>query len=197
MAKLQTFIKFAIPRCYSPVSFDKVSLHIFSDASKEAYACVAYLRVESNSGVFCAFVCAKTRVAPMKRETIPRLELLSCVLSARLLKYLTDSLGELSFSDIFLWTDSKVALSWIVNPKVCRGSFVQNRVREIRSLSSISDCNHVSGENNPVDCMTRFTSLVDVERWHSGPAWLSLAPSFWPVSQFSTDIVPELSLIHI
>jgi hypothetical protein len=72
-----------IPRCYSPVGFTPiitaVELHGFSDVSEEAYAGVVYLRLVDSSGrVQTTLVMSKTRVAPVKRLSIPRLELHVC-----------------------------------------------------------------------------------------------------------------------
>lgn len=69
--------KFSIPRCYSP-SFstaDKIDLHIFANASEKAYAAVAYFRIEKGNNITTSFVIAKTRVAPLKPISVPRMEL--------------------------------------------------------------------------------------------------------------------------
>lgn len=61
-------------------------LHGFADASSVAYAAAVYLRVQSQSGeVAVTFLAAKSKVAPVKPTTIPRLELAASVLLARLL----------------------------------------------------------------------------------------------------------------
>ncbi len=67
-----------IPRCYYPNEKKSLSvqLHGFCDASELAYAGVVYLRVEDVSGsVHTSLVASKTKVAPIKRLTIPHLEL--------------------------------------------------------------------------------------------------------------------------
>ena len=60
------------------------SLQGFCDASQRGYVVVVYLRVESEAGIYTQFLCSKTRVAPVKKLTIPRVELLSALLLARL-----------------------------------------------------------------------------------------------------------------
>ena len=80
---LQQFEPILLPRCYTGVesaSIKSYSLQGFCDASQSAYAAVVYLRVESESGIFGKFLCSKTRVAPVKKLTTPRLELLSALL---------------------------------------------------------------------------------------------------------------------
>jgi Pao retrotransposon peptidase len=76
-----------IPRHYylGQPEVTKVELHFFSDASEKAYGTVCYLRSEDSTG-HCrgALVGSRTRVAPIQRITLPRLELMGCFLSARL-----------------------------------------------------------------------------------------------------------------
>ena len=77
-------------------------------------AAVVFLRVkDTDSDTRITFVCSKTRVAPLKKLTIPRLELSAAVLLAKLTKYVQDHL-ELSNSPVCLWTDSSVSLAWII-----------------------------------------------------------------------------------
>jgi hypothetical protein len=78
-----------IPRCYSPSKETIVStqLHGFSDASEEAYAGVVYLRIEySTKRVHTSLVISKTKVYPIKRLSIPRLELCGAQTLTRLLQ---------------------------------------------------------------------------------------------------------------
>ena len=66
-----------IPRCYFPktATIVSVQLHGFSDASEKAYCGVVYLRIiDSLGNVHVSLVMSKTRVAPMKRLFIPRLD---------------------------------------------------------------------------------------------------------------------------
>ena len=76
-----------ITRCY----FDKdvtpvcLELHGFSDTSEHAYAAVLYLRTISNDGkVVTRLVASTTGVAPTKKQSIPRLELLGALILTRL-----------------------------------------------------------------------------------------------------------------
>ena len=77
-----------IPRCFKPSSKEEIrltQLHNFSDASQSGYGAVSYLRYEdSNGDIHCSFVMAKSRVAPLKATTIPRLELAAAVVATRL-----------------------------------------------------------------------------------------------------------------
>ena len=89
------------------------SLHGFCDASKDAYAAVVYLLIETTAGRYIRFVSSKTRVAPVHEQTIPRLELLSALLLARLMTSITNSLESvLPLLQPMCYTDSKVTLYW-------------------------------------------------------------------------------------
>jgi hypothetical protein len=128
----------SIPRCYFAVisgPFVSHTLCGFCDASLKAYAGVVYLLSETESGPLVRFVAAKTRVSPLKEQTIPRLELLSALLLARLLVTVAQSLeGEIELSPPRCFTDSTVALFWILGTDKTWKPFVENRVHEIRKL---------------------------------------------------------------
>ena len=81
-----------IPRPYFLTSISKRQLHIFCDSSQLAYGAVAYLRGMSGAEVYTTFRMAKTRVASIKTQTLPRLELLAVLLGAQLSEYLTKTL---------------------------------------------------------------------------------------------------------
>ena len=108
-----------IPRCYFPkeVNIAYKQLHGFSDASELAYGGVVYLRLVDTSGrVHTSLVIAKTKVAPLKKLSIPRLELCGAQLLAQLLCHCQKVFG-FPTEDVFAWTDSTIVLNWIVgNP---------------------------------------------------------------------------------
>ena len=116
VADLQSCPRMTLPRCIWPTtSIEDCSctLHGFCDASKHAYAAVVYLVIRTPTEQFVTFIASKTRVAPLKCQTIPRLELLS-ILLARLLSSVSASMeSELILDPSTCYTDSKVALFWI------------------------------------------------------------------------------------
>ena len=64
-------------------------IHGFSNASVRAYAAVAYLRtVYGNGHVRVCLMSSKTRVAPLKEQTIPGSELFGATILARLVSYI-------------------------------------------------------------------------------------------------------------
>ena len=168
-----------IPRCYVNLVQKQLSgyeLCGFCDASLKAYAAVVYLRREGETGCNVDFVASKTRVAPLKRQTIPRLELLSALLLARLIASITKALqDEVQVSQFSCFTDSTVALHWILGVDKSWKPFVQNRVSEIRRLLPPELWMHCSGKDNPADLPSRGLTMQELaasELWMNGPAWL-------------------------
>ena len=186
-----------IPRCLISKDSQVLStqLHGFSDASERAYSAVVYIRVECDDGsVQVSLVSSKTKVAPIKRTTIPRLELCGARLLAQLVNH-TSSIIKLPPSHIYNWTDSIIVLSWITcNPRRLK-TFVGNRVADILECTSPNSWRHVSGTQNPADCASRglFPSeLMDYELWWEGPVWLKLPSSSWPEQSHVQQVtIPE------
>lgn len=133
---IENLEKITIPRCYVPKDFGqtvKMELHHFSDASSYGYGQCSYLRhVNKVDKVHCTLVTAKSRVAPIKVTTIPRLELTAAVVSITVSKMLKYELG-LTQIDEYFWTDSKVVLGYNIKHEAqCFHTFVSNRVEKIR-----------------------------------------------------------------
>ena len=98
----------------------------------------------------CSFVMGKTRNAPIKEWTIPRLELQAAVLAARLSKTILREL-DLPVCQTFFWSDSMTSLQYIKNETRRFQTFVANRVAEIHETSSPEQWHHISGVINPAD----------------------------------------------
>jgi len=158
-------------------------LHGFSDASIHAYAASVYLRVQSSSGeVSSTLLISKSKVAPLKPLTVPRLELAAAVLLSRLLEFVIRSLS-LSGISSFCWTDSMVVLAWVTQHPSKWKTFVSNRVTEIQSRIPAASWRHVSTHDNPADCASRGipgSQLASNTLWWHGPAWLCCSRSEWP-----------------
>ncbi|GFW43533.1 uncharacterized protein TNCV_4768851 [Trichonephila clavipes] len=124
----------AVPRCMieDPETSQNLSLHVFCDASKAAYATCIFLRSENENSASCQLVQARSRVAPLKSISIPRLELLACTIGARLARTVKEDL-KLPSLPVFYWSDSTNALYWIKKSENW-AVFVSNRVKEIRNL---------------------------------------------------------------
>ena len=91
---LKNVEKVNIPRCYfvnGNSLNSKVQLHLFMDASENTYAVVAYFLIESPGGIEISFVSSKTKVAPLRPVSIPRMGLLAAILGSRLSKNIVNS----------------------------------------------------------------------------------------------------------
>ncbi|UYV74923.1 hypothetical protein LAZ67_12001814, partial [Cordylochernes scorpioides] len=194
LAKLESLKSIAIPRwlCYREEHRIGTTLHVFCDASRASYATCIFLRIESEQEVTCQLVQARSRVAPLKGTTIPRLELLACLVGARLVN---NVVRDLKFEDMerFYWTDSMNALHWIKG-KDNWATFVMNRVMEIRSLSETEDWYHVPGCLNPADLPSRGCLADSLERskWWEGPSWLRRPRRDWP----HREIYPDPDIVN-
>ena len=175
-----------------------MELHAFGDASEVAYASAVYLRVVCEDGkVYTSLVMSKTRVAPVRKITLPRLELMAAVITARLCTYVKGAI-DCPISRIVCWTDNSSTLHWIRGAASQWKPFVANRVVEIHSLLDPSVWRYCPGPQNPADLPTRGLSasqLRESHLWWKGSSWLQESEKDWPEdlrSKPSSEIVdPE------
>ncbi|XP_041472758.1 uncharacterized protein LOC121422022 [Lytechinus variegatus] len=154
-----------IPRCYKPKNFGSVKhaeLHHFSDASQNGYGQCSYLRLVNEEGeLSCSLVIAKSRVTPLKHQTIPRLELAAAVISTKMSAFLRK---ELTYHEIreYFWTDSKIMLGYISNESRRFHVYVANRVQQIRNVSDPASWYYVDTSTNPADDAARGLTAKDL-----------------------------------
>ncbi|XP_050315300.1 uncharacterized protein LOC126749647 [Anthonomus grandis grandis] len=180
---LQEINNIRIPRHVLPEKFIKVQLHGFSDASQMAYgACIYIVSTDINNKIHSHLLCSKTRVAPLKVVTIPRLELCAALLLSELMHKVKNALA-LNIDQCFYWSDSTIALSWIrSNPQHWK-IFVANRVNQIQSLTDSNLWNYVNTHENPADLLSRGLdpkNLISNTLWWHGPHWLVSSEEEWP-----------------
>ena len=152
---------------------DKVDVHLFCDASEEAYAACIYIVASTNNGITkSSLLVAKTKVAHIKSQSIPRLELCAALLGARLLKSTLKAINQLNLQTgiQYAWTDSTIVLSWLSREPSHWSTFVSNRVSEIQGQNSFG-WNHVRSEDNPADPASRGIDQGN-SLWWKGPDWL-------------------------
>ncbi|XP_044754989.1 uncharacterized protein LOC123317724 [Coccinella septempunctata] len=197
-SQLPTLSELHIPRFIPDVSSSTHRLVGFCDASESGYAAVVYLRTFASSG-HCqvSLLAAKSKIAPCKAITLPRLELCGAHLLAKLMHHLSTRVLQHLGAECMAFCDSSVALSWIRGESHRWKTFVGNRVAEIQDLIP-SDCwRHVVSEDNPADCASRGLMPADIHHhplWWRGPHWLSFDSSLWPFSSVDssqTDRVDE------
>lgn len=177
-----------IPRCYKTQCLSAqatVQLHNFSDASRHGYA-VSYLWFIHEQGVIhCSFVMGKTRNAPIKERTIPRLELQATVLAVGLSNSILKEL-DLQVDGTFSWSDLMTSLQFIKNQTTRFQTFVANRVAEIHESTTSEQWHHVPGSMNPADEGSRGVTIQHFQpgcQWWSGPCFLWQPEHQWPNAQ--------------
>ncbi|XP_046406349.1 uncharacterized protein LOC124171250 [Ischnura elegans] len=183
------------------VSF--ISLHGFCDASERAYAAAVYLRVaEEGEDGYVSLLAAKTKIAPLKLVSVPRLEFCAAVLLTRFLVKIVEGLQFVSVP-VFSWTDSAVSLAWIRGHPSRWKTFVAHRVAEIQTSLPGAQWSYVNTKLNPADAATRGISpdeLMDSSLWWSGPPWLAGREEGWscgkPESSGAEDSEMRMAVNH-
>ena len=179
-----------LTRCYfSAGTIKTVQLHGFSDASEAACAAVVYLRATYEDGsTSCRLVVAKTRVAPIKTVTIPRLELCAAEMVAELLA-LTQGALKIPDVQLWAWSDSTIAIAWLRRTPSLFKTYVANRVASAARNVSQEAWLHVPTLENPADCASRGISAEELKEhslWWNGPPWLLLEPISIPTQPDAT-----------
>ena len=176
---LKALGQWRIPRSFTGsrwCDIRSMQLHRFGDASPKGYGACVYLQAEMVDGTCCSsLIIAKSRVAPLKQVTLPRLELLGALLCARLLVFARDALGLSGEVQCRCWTDSMVTLSWIRSDPLRWKTFVCNRVTDIQKLVPAERWSFCPGNMNPADLLTRgicVEELVHSRLWLAGPDML-------------------------
>ena len=146
--------QFSVNRCFKPSEFGEIvsrQLHHFSDASQEGYSAVSYLRVvNTRDDIHCSFVLGKSRLAPLKPTTIPRMELSAAVVATRLEKMIQEELEEKPTCRSIFWSDSTCVLRYVENEDKRFQIFVVNRIPTIRDVSLPVQWRYVDTKFNPV-----------------------------------------------
>ena len=184
---LKSFKSIRIPRfIFNCVNEDLVSLqlHGFCDSSKATYCAAVFVRKETNVGVTVNLLTAKSKVAPLNALSIPRFELLACLLLS-----VTHALQPTTFDETRCWSDSEVALYWIKGVAKEWKPWVENRVMKTRKIVQPDRWRHVPGKSNPADIPTRNITNKDLEvtsTWFKGPQlFLYHAKECWPIDEIN------------
>lgn len=185
---------------------ETVEIHSFCDASNLAYASCVYLRVIHQDGsISCNLIAAKTKVAPLRVVTIPRLELCGALLLAQLTTKCIQAL-KLDEFKMTAWCDSKIVLAWLATHPSKWTTFVANRVSQIQQIVNANSWKHVPSKQNPADVASRGSSIEDLKSsnmWWHGPAFLSTSAHSEPKQEFKLPInnAPEkrkkIEVFHI
>lgn len=172
-------------------------MHVFVDASEVAFSAVCFLRiVMTEDDVNVSFIIGKTRCAPVKFLSIPRLELQAAVLGVRLHNTVKKS-HNFKITKSMFWSDSKTVLHWINDDSRKYKTFVANRIGEILDSTSPNQWNWISSSQNVADDATRDKHPFVFEcnrRRITGPDWLKMNEADWPHQPSVLEVTDELEL---
>ncbi|XP_043258500.1 uncharacterized protein LOC122400851 [Colletes gigas] len=169
MSQLPVLNNFVVPRQIIGNNTLECRLHGFCDASETAYGACIYLRcTDAKKGTTTNLIAAKSRVAPLKTITIPKLELCAAEL---------------------------LMLGWLNSPPHTLETFIANRVAKVQERTNAKDWKHVASSDNPADCISRGQlplEFLENHLWLNGPVWLSELPSKWPIIPIPVKDIQEL-----
>ena len=183
-------------RCLKPKdAVGNPDLVVFSDGSMKAFGAVAYVRWRLLDGsIECALVASKSKLAPLRQVTVPRLELCGAVLACRLRQFIEEEM-EWSFDTVVHITDSEIVRGQIQKESFRFNTYVGNRIAEIQEKSQPSEWYWVSTDNNVADLCTRGcrpSLLHKNSAWQLGPEFLRLPKGDWPISQHCGVEIPDV-----
>ena len=194
---LQRVDEFSFPR---HILHEHSELHVFADTSSRAYGAAVYT---VNDNCQCSnLLISKARVAPCWEDclTIPKLELTASLIWARLIRYLSNLF---KFETIYLWSDSKVAISWITSDRDLKEDvYIANRVAEVKTLVNQYHVNimYVPTKDNPADHLSRGCSSKQLKssNWLHGPSWLLTHefPEQTNINIAVNELIVEINPVH-
>ncbi|KAL6743080.1 hypothetical protein Aduo_016164 [Ancylostoma duodenale] len=158
----------------------RYDLLVFADASVRIYAAVVYLLYKSpKDGTKCDIVMSKSRLAPLEKITVPRLELMAMFIAAKLAKFVHNQM-KIKLESILFFSDSQIALFWIHSKKDLktfvknRVQFIHNTVNDLRTNNTKVKFHFVNTNDNPADYATRGLTATEAAHhtWWNGPSFV-------------------------
>ena len=196
LVDLRRVTEFIFPR---HILYEHTELHVFANASSKAYGAAVYTVNDSHTQ--SNLLISKARVALCRegRLTIPKLELTASLIGARLINYLTNLH---KYETIYLWSDSKVVISWITSDKDIKDVYVANRIAEVKTLITRHNVNvmYVPTKDNPADYLSRGCTSTQLKssNWLHCPSWLLTGnyPEQSNVEIVVKELMVEINPIH-
>ena len=186
LSDLPKYKSISVPRCIKPDHFHDISrieLHRFADACESGYGTVSYIRfISTGDQIHCELLFAKSKVAPLKKITVTRMELASATIAVKINKMMSKEL-QFPSSEIFFWTDSMTVIRYIRNISTRYKTFVANRLAIIHEGSDVSQWHFVDGSCDLADLASRGfrpDETNKLNQWLHGPEFLWNPRSEWP-----------------
>ncbi|XP_065356294.1 uncharacterized protein LOC135950691 [Calliphora vicina] len=195
LADFHNLPKLKIGRCVRMPNSTTIEIHGFTDASIKAYVfCLYFVCKDSHDNVSVNLLASKSRVAPIKTSTLPRLELCGAHLLAIFWNQIKQYF-KYTISKVYFWCDSQVTLHWIRSHSSFY--FVGNRVAEIQDLCADISWRYVPTDQNPADLVSRGCTVSELcdSNWIHGPTFLRKPNSDWPVHQ-NMNLSEEIMLLE-
>ena len=189
-----------IPRCLKDPSpkVEGLSIHTFSDASENAYTAVVYARhVYEDGNITARMIMSKSRLAPLKAVSIPRLELLGALVGLRLTRQVCSAL-KIPTNGVTYWVDSMNVGYWIQGQSRECKSFIAPRVGEIHEFSAFNQWRYFPTDVNRADLGTRgltVEELASADLWWNGHEFLKKSRRDWPECKFDKPTSTENLLL--
>ncbi|XP_062539188.1 uncharacterized protein LOC134207494 [Armigeres subalbatus] len=202
---MQRLGEVTVPRCFfkgmNSYALEDVEAHLFVDASEAACAAVLYLRCIQNSVPKCALIAGKTKVAPLKPISVPRLELQAAMIGTRMMDSVLRSL-DIHVSRRYLWSDYSTVLCWLRSDSRRYYQFVAVRVGEILTLTSADEWHYVPSKINIADAATKWKegpSFDPNDSWFTAPEFLRKSRDEWPMepAQNGSETETELRSVFL
>ncbi|XP_062538055.1 uncharacterized protein LOC134206371 [Armigeres subalbatus] len=199
---MQRLGEVTVPRCFfkgmNSYALEDVEAHLFVDASEAACSAVLYLRCVQNGVTKCATIASKTKVAPLKPISVPRLELQAAMIGTRMMDSVWRSL-DIHVSRRYLWSDSSTMLCWLRSDSRWYHQFVAVRVGEILTLTSADEWHYMPSKINIADEATKWkeSPICDPnDSWFTAPEFLRKSRDEWP-AQNGSESETELRSVFL
>ena len=180
---LLTFPRILVPGLEE--DWESRQMHVFCDASQNAYAAVAYIVTKNRkTGYYSNFEKARNKIKPRQhKRTIPQLELMAIEFAISIIDELAETMDLSVEKDCYIWSDSKTALQWLRMDPETLTVLCRNHVLKIRDRISTSRIKWVSGSENPADYATKYNTVKQLLKkpdWTTGPSFLLKSEEHWP-----------------
>ncbi|XP_075248451.1 uncharacterized protein LOC142341408 [Convolutriloba macropyga] len=184
------------PRCLIPNTNGTHQPHTFTDASMSGIAAIVYVRTTNADGsCISQYVINKTKVAPIKQLSVPKLELEAATLRAEPAGFCENEMTTITSKHF--WTDSTATLGWIQS-KQRQKMYIANRLTKIHENSNAENWRHIPGEMNPADHGKRGVTPSNIPNlWLQPPDFLSTSQDSWNFAEDSDPNICATQATHL
>ncbi|XP_039306760.1 uncharacterized protein LOC113004056 [Solenopsis invicta] len=149
-----------------PQRYHDVQLHGFCDASSIGYGACIYIRSSNNQKTVAKLLCAKSRVAPLKTVTIPRLELCGALTLAQLFREVKEENPADAISRGQLPHDFLRNQTWFTGPSWLSKDEVEwpNEIIRIPEIPELKKNACLISEHTKFDILDRYSSYSKLIR---------------------------------